>query len=97
MLISLSNHLRLRLRTRKINAALPKRIIENAEQICFDVETNHFIAIKQERYAGKKRPMVAVFDRSENEVKIITVYPSDEQEILARTARGRWIHEKSQN
>jgi hypothetical protein len=41
--------------------------------------------------------MVAVFDRSEDKVKIITVYPSDKQEILSRVIRRRWIHEKSQN
>lgn len=87
----------MRLKVRKISKSLPRRIIESAEAVYFDIETNHWIAVKQERYAGKNRPMVAVFDRLEDEIKIITVYPSDEQEILARRSRRRWIHEKSQN
>lgn len=41
--------------------------------------------------------MVAVFDRNENDIKIITVYPTDKKEILKRLEKGRWTHEKQKN
>lgn len=97
MAIVLSDHLKLRLKIRKINKFLPGKIIKESSEIYFDIETNHWIAIKYDKYAGKIRPMVAVFDKINGDIKIITVYPSDKNEILLRVEKGRWINEKQKN
>lgn len=97
MSIILSDHLKLRIKIRRISRLLPKKIIEQYEDLYFDKETSHWTAVKKEKYAGKIRPMVAVFDRINSDVKIITVYPSDEREISARITRGRWLYEKEKN
>lgn len=97
MKISLSEHLELRIKIRKINRLLPRKIITCSNEIYFDTETQHWIAIKREKYAGKERPIVAVFDKENNNIEIITVYPSDEKEIASRVEKGRWIYEKQTN
>lgn len=97
MRISLSQHLKLRIKVRKINRQMPKRIVEESKELYFDQETKHFIAVKEETYAKKKRPMVAIFDKSDDSIEIITVYPTDKEEIAARIMKGRWVYEKDKN
>ncbi len=97
MTIRLSEHLKLRITIRKINKSLPRKLVKNSREIYFDKETKHWIAVKEEKYAGKIRPMVAVFDRTNDDIEIITVYPTDVKEILSRIEKGRWIYEKQKN
>jgi hypothetical protein len=85
------------MKARKIRKSTPKNIITNGENLYFDTETNHYIAVKKEQYAGKIRPMVAVFDKINGDIDIITVYPTETSEIAARLAKGRWIYEKANN
>ncbi len=97
MTVRYSDHLKFRIKIRKINRLLPKRIVEEAKEVYFDRETEHFIAIRMGKYAGKVRPMVAVFDKTDGDIEIITVYPTDEKEILSRIKSGRWFYEKDKN
>lgn len=97
MKVRLSDHLKLRIKVRKINRLLPLNIIKNPSEIYFDQETKHWIAVKEENYAGKLRPMIAVFDKVNDSIEIITIYPSDKKEIAARLERRRWIYEKTNN
>lgn len=97
MRVLLSEHLLLRLMVRKIKRSLPAQIIKNPEYNFFDKETNHYIAVKKARYETKIRPMIAVYDKIEDIVKIITVYPSDDSEILSRLNKGRWVNENEKN
>lgn len=95
--IRLSDHLKLRIRIRKISKSIPQKIIENAQEIYFDKETEYWIAVKEEKYAGKIRPMIAVFEKGKSDIIIVTVYPSDKKEILAKIEKGRWLYEKQKN
>ncbi len=97
MKIFLSEHLKFRIKVRKINRLLPRKIVENYKELYFDKETKHWIAIRREKYADEIRPIVAVFDRQNSDIVIITVYPSEEKEILSRIGKGRWIYEKDKN
>lgn len=85
--IRLSEHLKLRIKVRKISPSLPLKIIKKSKEIYFDKETKHWVAISEEKYAGKIRPMVALFDKTN----------SDKKEIEARIKKERWIHEKIKN
>lgn len=54
MKIRLSNHLKLKVKVRKINKSLPLKIIQEFDKIYFDNKTKHWIAVKENQYAGKK-------------------------------------------
>lgn len=41
--------------------------------------------------------MIAVFDKINADIEIITVYPSNKVEVEARVSKGRWIYEKTKN
>ena len=97
MKIRLSEHLKLRIKVRKISPSLPFKIIKKSKEIYFDKETKHWVAISEEKYAGKIRPMVAIFDKTNSDIEIITIFPSDKKEIEARIKKERWIHEKIKN
>lgn len=97
MTLRLSKHLKLRIKIRKINKNLPGKIVEHSESIYFDILTRHWVAVKKEKYAGKLRPIVAIFDKVDADTVIITVYPSDENEINSRVKKGRWTYEKENN
>lgn len=97
MTVRLSDHLRLRMKVRKIYFRLPRRIVEKPDYLLFDVVTKHWIAVKEETYGGKRRPIVAVFDTIQNEIEIITIYPTDIKEVGSKITRGRWIYEKAKN
>lgn len=87
----------MRIKVRRISKIIPKKIVENAQKIFFDKETDYWIAVKEEKYAGRIRTMVAIFDKEDGDIIIVTVYPSDKKEILARVEKGRWIYEKQKN
>lgn len=97
MVVRLSKHLKLRIKVRRIDQRLPLKVIEESQEIYFDKETKHWVAVKEEQYAGKTRPMIAIFDKINGDVEIITVYPSNKKEIESRIKRGRWIYEKTKN
>lgn len=96
-MIKLSGHLTFRLKIRKINKEIPQKILKKPEELYFDQVTKHWIAIKKLEYARKIRPMVAVYDKMNGDAEIITVYPTDKNEILTRVEKGRWTHEKQEN
>ena len=95
--IRLSEHLTYRVKIRKINKSIPRKILKNPEYIFYDQTTNHWIAIKDLEYAGKIRPMVAVYDKINGDIEIITVYPTDKKEISSRVEKGRWSYEEQKN
>lgn len=96
MKIILQPHLKIRLKQRFIPRSYPKQIVSEAEFCFFDPLTKHQIAIKVLKYAGKYRPMVVAYDIMDAEIQIITVYPTDEQEIKNRVLSRRWVkYEKS--
>lgn len=91
MKIILQPHLKIRLKQRLIPHSYPKQIVFEAEFCFFDPLTKHQIAIKVLKYEGKYRPMVVAYDIIDDEIQIITVYPTDEQEIKNRVLSRRWI------
>ena len=94
MKIVLSNHLKIRLKQRKIPQDYPKRILKQSDDNFLDSETGHKIAIKKLRYGGKLRPMVVAYDKIVSEIQVITVYPTTELEIGNRAKSGRWIKDE---
>ena len=91
MKIALRPHLKIRLIERAIPQDYLKKILSNPDSRYFDPLTNHSIAIKSLKYYGKIRPMVVAYDIIRSEIQVITVYPTNNQEILNRIKSGRWI------
>lgn len=91
MEIILTDHLKLRLKVRKIPREYPELIYNNAEQRYYDVLEKTVIAIKKLKYNNKIRNMMIAYEEKNNKVEIITIHPISEEKIVNRIIRGRWI------
>ena len=94
MRIILKDHLKIRLKQRKIPQSYPKKVITNPFSIYRDNLTNHLIAIKELAYYGKVRPMAVAYDIIFKEIQIITIYPITNKEINNKVKNKRWTYEK---
>lgn len=95
MKIVYSQHLISRLKLRKIPKGLAKKAYRNKEVELYDVIKRHHIALSKQELFGKIRLLVVVFDKFEKGIELITLYPTDEQEVSNRIKSGRWTYEKS--
>ena len=85
-----TDHLKLKLKIRKIPYEYPKIILEAPEQKFYDaVEENH-IAIKKLKYNNKERTMMIAYEKKGSDVEIMTIHPIDEEKIINRTMSRRW-------
>lgn len=91
MKIVLRPHLKIRLAQRLIPEDYPKKIILNPEEKYFDTATYHKIAVKKLEYNGKLRPMALAYDIIEQVIEVVTIYPTNKQEIENRIKNRRWI------
>ena len=85
-----TDHLKLRLKIRKIPEEYPKRIYENPEQKFFDNAEGNFIAIKRLEYNKKLRNMMIAYEEKEDKIEIVTVHPITDEKIINRVMSKRW-------
>lgn len=96
MKIILKPHLKIRLKARKIPQNYPSEVFSQPDNHYYDTLTNHMIAVRKLGYIGKSRPMVVAYDIIGEEIEVVTIYPTDAQEIVNRIKSKRWIkYEKS--
>lgn len=88
--VEYTNHLKLRLKVRKIPEHYPKDIYESPEQKFYDNSEKTSIAIKKLHYNKKLRNMMIAYEDKEDLVEIITVHPITEEKIINRIMTGRW-------
>ena len=86
-----TDHLKLRLRIRRIPEDCPKKIYENPEQKFFDNLEGNYIAIKKLHYNKKSRNMMIAYEIKDNEIEIITIHPITDEKIINRVLSGRWV------
>ncbi|MBI2676310.1 MAG: hypothetical protein HYX24_07660 [Candidatus Aenigmarchaeota archaeon] len=91
MEINYTDHLKKRLKIRKIPEEYPRKIYENPDQKFHDTAEGTFIAIKKLYYNKNVRSMMIAYKESGENVEIITVHPITEEKIINRIMRGRWI------
>ena len=89
--ISYTDHLELRLKIRKIPYEYPKLIFNEPEQKFFDITEQTYIAIKKLKYNQKERHMMIAYEKKDDNIEIVTIHPINEEKIINRTIRGRWI------
>jgi len=95
MKIIYAQHLISRLKLRKISKNLAKKVYKNKELELYDVIKHHYIVLSRQELFGRIRLLVVVYDKFEDRIELITLYPTDEQEVNNRIKAGRWIYEKS--
>jgi len=85
-----TDHLKLRLKFRKIPYELPKKIYQTSKERYFDKETDNFVAIKSINHKGKVRELVLVYEETLKEISLITVHPLKKYQKISRIKLGRW-------
>lgn len=86
-----TEHLKLRLRIRRIPENYPNLILRNSDNNYFDIVENHNIATKNLFYNGKIRIMMVAYEIKGEYIEIITIHPISSEKILNRLNSGRWI------
>lgn len=88
--VDYTEHLRIRLRIRKIPEEYPKEIYQNPEQKFYDNVEGNFIAIKKLRYNKELRNMMIAYEEKEGKTEIITIHPIADEKIINRIISRRW-------
>lgn len=88
--IEYTEHLKLKLKVRKIPENYPKEICQNPEQRFYDNVEKTFIAIKKLKYNKKARNMMIAYEENEDLIEIITIHPITDEKIINRVMSGRW-------
>lgn len=95
MKLTLTDHLRDRLKSRDINEKIVEMIFNNPEEFYWDNLRNRHIVVSRVIYKGKLRKMLAAYDRIEDKIEVVTMHPITDVEIKNRVISGRWSHEKT--
>ena len=90
MEVSYSEHIKNRLKFRKIDYELPKIIFEQSENKYFDTETGHFIAVMNTNLYNKNREVMVVYTFDGGYVTLLTIHPLKEGQKEKRINTGRW-------
>ena len=73
--VTYTDHLKIRLKIRKVPDDYPRKIYENPEQKYFDLIEGTNIAIKKLKYNKKLRNMMIVYEKKGNVIEIVTIHP----------------------
>ena len=90
MKVEYSEHIKNRIRFRKIDYDLPKIIFEQSDDRYFDTETGHFIAVMDVNLYNKIREVMVAYTLLEDYVTRLTIHPLKEGQKENRINTGRW-------
>ena len=90
MRIEYSGHLKNRLKLRKIDYDLPKKVFEQNEEKYFDQTTGHFIAIMKSKIYSKIKDVMVAYVIEEDVIRLLTIHPLKERQKENRIKSGRW-------
>ncbi len=86
-----SEHLLYRLKVRKIENELPRKIFLQANHYYSDTITGSKVAIGIANYFGKQRELAVIFVDQRDCCYLITIHPLRDREMKKRVASGRWV------
>ena len=92
-----TDHLKSRLKQRKIPTNVVKKIFEDADEFYWDTLRNHLIVINTVPYKGKPRKVLAAYDTIDDAYEVITIHPITDTQIRQRVISGRWRYEKNKD
>jgi hypothetical protein len=91
MKVQYSEHIKNRLKFRKIDYDLPKIIFEQSEDKFIDTETGHFISVMNDvNLNNKNREVMIAYTFHEDYVTLLTIHPLKEGQKEKRINTGRW-------
>lgn len=90
MIIEHSQHIKLRLKLRGIDADMPEMIFREAQQHYEDIETGHLIAVKKHELYGKERDVMVAYRLEPGRVILLTIHPLKEGQVENRLDSKRW-------
>ena len=90
MKVLYTDHIKNRLKLRKIEYDLPKKIFEQAKERYLDKETGHSIAIMKTVFCGKIKEIMVAYVTEEDDVKLLTIHPLKAGQKENRIKSGRW-------
>jgi len=90
MRIKYSQHIENRLRLRRIEYDLPRRIFEQSEERYFDIETGSLIAVMMVDLYNKNREVMVAYVMEEDCTRLLTIHPLKEGQKENRVNTGRW-------
>ena len=90
MKIEYSDHIENRLRLRRIDRDLPKKIFEQAQERYLDKATGHFIAVMNIDLYNKQRDVMIAYITDEKRTTLLTIHPLKYGQKENRVLNGRW-------
>lgn len=91
MRVLYSDHVRRRMRKRKITTVVVKHIVEKPDKIFQDTVTGYKVFVKRLFFREKHRLMAVSVDEKVNVRIIVTVHPIRERDLTSRSESKRWI------
>ncbi len=88
-----TDHLKPRLRVRRIPAEMPERIYREAEERYYNHATFRHVAVMSVTYHRRRRKMMIAYDEFPDYVEIMTIHPIESRQISERVLAGRWTYE----
>jgi hypothetical protein len=87
-----SKHALLKIKERKIEKELVKKVIQEPEFLFYDIMGKCMIAISKVIIAGTETHLVVPFERESGEVKVVTAYPCRNLKKEIRRKEGKkWV------
>ena len=90
MKIEYSDHIENRLRLRRIDRNLPKKIFEQAQERYLDKSTGHLIAVMNVDLYNKQRDVMIAYVTDEKRTTLLTIHPLKDGQKENRVLNGRW-------
>lgn len=90
MRLIFSDHVKRRMKERKISASLIKRIIKKPDYHFSDTITGHTVLVKQILFKQKKRFIAVSIEEGVESVILVSVHPIRDRDFIFRTKNRRW-------
>ena len=90
MKIEYSRHIEARLKLRRIDHELPKRIFKEAPERYLDTETGHLLAVMSAQLYGRNREVMVAYVIDKECATLLTVHPLKKGQKENRIRAGRW-------
>ena len=97
MRLIFTDHLKTRLKQRKISAKFVREVFKQNPEKYWDTLRKHNVIVGDIFYEGSTRKVLVAYDTIGNTVEVITIHKVTEEQIKQRLNSRRWIHEKNKS
>jgi hypothetical protein len=80
-----------RLKFRRIPKEVVEKVLQEATERYFDVETSRFIAVKEVKYGRRIRRLMVAYEEHGVEIVPVTAHTVTKRQVNSRIKRLRWI------